>query len=152
MTTRSSLLPATHNKTKADDRIAKTLRFDVEAADLVAMTISDTSRYELSEAGKLDYSRLMPTGGHTVHISTPNESVPRTYTVALFHQLKCLEIYHRNILSPYPMKSLRNCEGVLIPPPDTYVPCGYTIGVDKEWGSPGIKTIRHCMSGLDEGL
>ena len=79
------------------------------------MTISDTTRYEMSEDGKIDYAGLMPTGGHTVHISTSdtsNSSIPRTYTVALFHQLKCLEIYHREYLKPLPRQvtaELRGC-------------------------------------------
>ena len=78
----------------------------------MAMTVSDTSRYGLNEAGKVDYAMLMPSGGHTIHISTSNDSAPVTYTVSLFHQLKCLEIYHREYLKPLPREvtpELRGC-------------------------------------------
>jgi len=88
------------------------LAFDIEPGDLVAMSISDTTRYGLSNDGNIDYAGLMPTGGHTVHISTPDSPVPQTFTVALFHQLKCLEIYHREYLKPPPRQvtpELRGC-------------------------------------------
>lgn len=37
---------------------------------------------------------LLPRGGHVVHTSDISGDAPRTYTVALFHQLRCLEVLH----------------------------------------------------------
>jgi len=101
-----------HNKADSDNHGKNIIAFDVEPSDLVAMTISDTARYDLTENGNIEYASLMPTGGHTVHISTTDEPVPQTFTVALFHQLKCLEIYHREYLKPLPRHvttELRGC-------------------------------------------
>lgn len=47
-----------------------------------------TSYYELgSEAWK----RLLPSSGHVVHLTNPDGTVG-THTVAMFHQLRCLDI------------------------------------------------------------
>ncbi|KAF9556154.1 hypothetical protein CPC08DRAFT_711400 [Agrocybe pediades] len=88
------------------------LSFDVPSMDLVAMTITDTTHYDLNDEGSVDFASLMPSGGHTVHIAAPGSEVPETFTVALFHQLKCLEIYHREYLKPVPRQvtaELRGC-------------------------------------------
>ena len=76
------------------------------------MSVSDTTRYSLNDEGSVDFASLMPTGGHTVHISKPDSPSPEIFTVALFHQLKCLEIYHREYLKPLPRQvttELRGC-------------------------------------------
>lgn len=51
-----------------------------------------------------EYAKLLPSGGHTVHIS-PSNSVDKseTYTVTLFHQLKCLDIIRREYGETYPL-------------------------------------------------
>jgi len=94
-------------------QVSNRLTFDVELSDLVAMTISDTSRYDISDDGQADYAALMPKGGHNVHISREGASKPRPYTVALFHQLKCLEIYHREYLKPPPRQVTRELQGCM---------------------------------------
>jgi hypothetical protein len=109
----STVLPSFHvyNKGTSDDG-KYFLAFDIERGDLVAISISDTTRYDLSDDGSVDYASLMPTGGHTVHVSTSDSPIPQTFTVALFHQLKCLEIYHREYLKPLPRQvtpELRGC-------------------------------------------
>ncbi|KAF4614528.1 hypothetical protein D9613_002459 [Agrocybe pediades] len=91
---------------------ARVLSFDVPPMDLVAMTITDTTHYDLNDKGSVDFASLMPSGGHTIHITGPGSEVPETFTVALFHQLKCLEIYHREYLKPVPRQvtaELRGC-------------------------------------------
>ncbi|RDB30380.1 hypothetical protein Hypma_007153 [Hypsizygus marmoreus] len=56
------------------------------------MFIGEGSHYDLdSDQGGLEYAKLLPSGGHTVHISESGEYI-NTYTVTLFHQLKCLGI------------------------------------------------------------
>ncbi|KAF9480761.1 hypothetical protein BDN70DRAFT_832296 [Pholiota conissans] len=99
----------THVRSKVGSR----LTFKVDAADLVAMSISDTSRYDLTEDGKADFAALMPTGGHTVYISGDEVSEPRPFTVSLFHQLKCLDIYHREYLKPTPRRVTLELQGCL---------------------------------------
>jgi len=70
------------------------------------MSIGDTVRYQLSDAfAAEEYARLMPSGGHLVYVNDLHESParptrsdveekmgPKSYTVTLFHQLKCLDI------------------------------------------------------------
>ncbi|PBK70019.1 hypothetical protein ARMSODRAFT_885487, partial [Armillaria solidipes] len=50
-----------------------------------------------------EFAKLLPSSGHTVHIS-PSNSVDEseTYTVTLFHQLKCLDIIRREYGETYP--------------------------------------------------
>lgn len=38
------------------------------------------------------WSHQLPSGGHTIHLTEPDGSGTGTYTISLFHQLKCLEI------------------------------------------------------------
>ena len=40
------------------------------------------------------WDNLLPPSGHTVHLSEPDGSV-KTYTVAMFHQLRCVEVLQR---------------------------------------------------------
>ena len=72
------------------------------------MTIGDTVRYQLDDPfAAEEYARLMPSGGHLVYVTDePDPSHgegekgdhgPRAYTVALFHQLKCLDIIRRDL-------------------------------------------------------
>ncbi|KAK0441348.1 hypothetical protein EV421DRAFT_2019968 [Armillaria borealis] len=50
-----------------------------------------------------EFAKLLPSGGHTVHIS-PSNSVDEseTYIVTLFHQLKCLDIIRMEDGETYP--------------------------------------------------
>ncbi|KAJ7097075.1 hypothetical protein B0H15DRAFT_902421 [Mycena belliarum] len=53
----------------------------------VAMHFSATSHYQFNSAeADAEYRNLVPTGGHVVHVEG------RPYTVALFHQMRCLDI------------------------------------------------------------
>ncbi|KAF8067798.1 hypothetical protein FPV67DRAFT_1157959 [Lyophyllum atratum] len=73
--------------------VAPYLDFQVAPSGPVAMFIGDSSHYDLdSDQGTLEYAKLLPSGGHTVHITDPRTSRTRPYTVALFHQLRCLGI------------------------------------------------------------
>ncbi|KAL0575148.1 hypothetical protein V5O48_006825 [Marasmius crinis-equi] len=79
--TRTDTLSNSENETK--------LSWSLPRLEHVAMRIIPTShRYRMgSEAWK----HLLPSGGHVVHVTEPDGAVS-THTVALFHQLRCLEI------------------------------------------------------------
>jgi hypothetical protein len=52
------------------------------------MMIENTAHYDVfSDVGALEFARLLPESGHTV--TTPDGE---THTVAMFHQLRCLEL------------------------------------------------------------
>ncbi|KAI0060429.1 hypothetical protein BV25DRAFT_1827925 [Artomyces pyxidatus] len=53
--------------------------------------IPGSSHYEM---GSEAWDKLLPLGGHVVHLREPDGSI-KTYTVAMFHQLRCVEILHR---------------------------------------------------------
>ncbi|KAJ8093878.1 hypothetical protein PM082_009745 [Marasmius tenuissimus] len=71
------------------------------------MSIFGTSRYTHDSAGQDDWHRLMPSrGGHLVKFFDPephSDSNYTTFTVAMLHQLKCLEIYHREYIQDPPL-------------------------------------------------
>lgn len=84
------------------------------------MRMTGSTRYKLGTSeGAEEWAKLMPSGGHLVHIAAPNPQSPttETYTSTLFHQLKCLDIIREQYIS----------RPVQVPPP------GLT---------------RHCMSYL----
>lgn len=75
------------------------LSFSVSFGDPVAMHIDDSTHYDLdSELGSQEYANLIPPSGHVVHIGDINK--PDTYTVSLFHQLKCLDIVRQQYIAP----------------------------------------------------
>ncbi|KAK0473961.1 hypothetical protein IW261DRAFT_664540 [Armillaria novae-zelandiae] len=80
------------------------LSFSPVYASLVAMHYEGTTvRYGMEgPESDEEYAKLLPSGGHTVHIS-PSNSVDdaETYTVTLFHQLKCLDIIRREYGETY---------------------------------------------------
>lgn len=68
------------------------------STDAVTMDIFDTTYYGLDEEGAKDWGHILPPGdnAHIVQLNSDDEEgTPANYTVALFHQLKCLEIYYR---------------------------------------------------------
>lgn len=68
------------------------LTFVVPPPEHVTMRIIPASpHYEL---GSDSWSKIIPTGGHTVHLSNPDGSVS-THTVAMFHQIRCIDILHQ---------------------------------------------------------
>ncbi|EPQ51897.1 hypothetical protein GLOTRDRAFT_48186 [Gloeophyllum trabeum ATCC 11539] len=56
---------------------------------LVAMRLDETVHYSLGDAHQWDM--LIPKGGHVVRVDGPT-GVQEPYTVALFHQFKCLDV------------------------------------------------------------
>jgi hypothetical protein len=71
---------------------------------LVALRIIESSHYALN-SGQADeeWAALMPTGGHTIQVTSPshpNIESPETRTVSLFHQLKCLDIIRQQYNAP----------------------------------------------------
>ncbi|SJL05004.1 uncharacterized protein ARMOST_08375 [Armillaria ostoyae] len=81
------------------------LSFSPAYASLVAMHYEGTTvRYGMEgHESDEEFAKLLPSGGHTVHIS-PSNSIDDagTYTVTLFHQLKCLDIIRREYGETYP--------------------------------------------------
>lgn len=75
------------------------LSWSVPFGDLVAMTITNSARFELDgEDSALEWAALIPRGGHTVHVMQPGDNQPTTYTVTLFHQLKCLDFIRQDFV------------------------------------------------------
>ncbi|EPS97743.1 hypothetical protein FOMPIDRAFT_38131 [Fomitopsis schrenkii] len=69
------------------------------------MWVQETSvHYQFdTEEGAAEYAKLTPPGGHTVFLHDDHsglDSEPEVYTVALFHQLKCLDIIRGQITNP----------------------------------------------------
>lgn len=70
--------------------------WDIGELDDVTMYIHNTMRYEIdSEAGAQDFANLMPSGEHQVFLG-PDK---RPFTIAMFHQLKCLDIVRRDFIN-----------------------------------------------------
>src|ERR1700761_2124916 len=67
------------------------LSWSLPKLDRVTMRIiSESSFYQ---AGSQAWDNLLPEGGHIVHIKNSDDMIT-TYTVAMFHQLRCLKILH----------------------------------------------------------
>jgi hypothetical protein len=65
----------------------------------VVTHIGSTIHYELaSEAGVEQWSKLVPESGHLVYLPS-NDGSAAPYTVALFHQMKCLNILRGEYIS-----------------------------------------------------
>jgi len=75
------------------------LSFRVPKAAPVAMSITDSVRYQLDTSGAEDYAKLLPSGGHIVYIDDDDSQTigPEPYTVTLFHQFRCLDIIRDSI-------------------------------------------------------
>lgn len=90
--------------------------------ELVLMRVANSARYQIDGSGVLDYARLLPLG-HLVHLPRlPSDDshislVPHTPTI--FHQLKCLGIYHKEYL--YRLQSSSSNSTISPPPPSPLV-------------------------------
>ncbi|TCD68385.1 hypothetical protein EIP91_010894 [Steccherinum ochraceum] len=72
-----------------------TVLVDLRRSKPVKFYIQNTARYDVdTPLGAEDFAGLFPSSGHAVRIPRPGKkgSEADTYTVALFHQLRCLEI------------------------------------------------------------
>ncbi|KZV68537.1 hypothetical protein PENSPDRAFT_512993 [Peniophora sp. CONT] len=75
------------------------LSFSVPFGDPVAMTITNSARYKMEgEESVREWAGLVPRGGHTVQVALPGDPVPTTYTVTLFHQMKCLDLLREDMM------------------------------------------------------
>ncbi|KAJ7578715.1 hypothetical protein C8J56DRAFT_968898 [Mycena floridula] len=85
-----------------ESRIAGSLTFEVPQRDPVGMFISYSSHYQVdTEEGAQEFAHLLPESGYLVHLQDeedPTRSKP--YTVALFHQLKCLDLIRQQYIGP----------------------------------------------------
>jgi hypothetical protein len=68
------------------------LRWLIPPLDRVALRVIHYS--ENYELGSPAWKHLLPESGHVVHLEEEDGSGISTHTVALFHQLRCLEIIH----------------------------------------------------------
>lgn len=78
------------------------LTFSVDFDEMVAMRMAGATRYKLGTSeGAEEWKKLMPSGGHLVHIAAPDSESPKaeTHTSTLFHQLKCLDIIREQYIS-----------------------------------------------------
>ena len=62
------------------------------------MVLDTSARYELNTTvGAEEWAQLMPSGGHLIHLQ--DDDTTQTYTSALFHQLRCLDILREDYVS-----------------------------------------------------
>lgn len=75
----------------------------------MTMDTSHSSRhYQLnSEVGIAEWSMLMPSGGHLVRQWGKNET--QAYTLAMLHQLRCLDILRDDYVSRTPSRWRKHC-------------------------------------------
>ena len=64
----------------------------------MAMDAAESRRYRLgTPEGVEEWSELLPRGGHLIRDMEESENM--TYTLALFHQLRCLDILGQDYVS-----------------------------------------------------
>jgi hypothetical protein len=69
--------------------------WDIGVHEKVARYFHEVAQYELNtSSGEQDYLLLLPPSGHTVRLG----STGRKFTVAIFHQLKCLDIIRQEFV------------------------------------------------------
>ena len=74
------------------------------------MHVDNSAHYKLDTAeGAEEFFKLMPRGGHLVHIADENE-IPSTYTVSMFHQLRCLDVLRQEYIIEPPQPPSRLSE------------------------------------------
>lgn len=68
--------------------------------DPVVHWVGDTVHYQLERTKESDeeWDRLLPSGGHLVHVQSDDSVSPETFTVTLFHQLKCLDVLRKEYI------------------------------------------------------
>ncbi len=70
---------------------ADNLSWSVPVRDPVALYLHDSIHYAVdTEDGAMEFAQLLPAGSHLVHLRDGSEIA--TYTVSMFHQLRCLDI------------------------------------------------------------
>lgn len=88
---------------------SKMIRFRLEwfksppTKELVSLYIHNTAHYAFDGDGVRQWAKLMPDGGHTIHLHDDEAASPLPSTPTLFHQLKCLELYHQEYMIAPPI-------------------------------------------------
>jgi hypothetical protein len=55
--------------------------------------VENTVRYQPdTPEGAVEFGKLVPSGSHLVHIQSDGDESPQPYTVALLHQMRCMDI------------------------------------------------------------
>jgi len=84
--------------------------WDIGPIDNVAIWIDNTIRYQLDNSESAEeYSHLLPSTGTTVYVADDSLHDPGLYTVALFHQLKCLDIIREDYTTGQSSKMCQHC-------------------------------------------
>ncbi|KAJ7585125.1 hypothetical protein C8J56DRAFT_862735 [Mycena floridula] len=78
----------------------------MNSIDLVAMTAFGSSRFGFDDVGNDDWKHILPASGHTLQLLDQHHNRSQVFTVTLFHQLKCLEIWRSEYLGLGPPPSL----------------------------------------------
>ncbi|KDR69676.1 hypothetical protein GALMADRAFT_77275, partial [Galerina marginata CBS 339.88] len=81
-----------------------------------AMEMYDSAYFGLDADGTNDWAHSFPLGGHLVKLTkdeifpngTVNTPPKNLYSVTLFHQLRCLEIYHQEYLARIQGQSVKD--------------------------------------------
>lgn len=74
----------------------------------VRMVMDTSTRYQLNTTvGAEEWAQLMPSGGHLIHLEEDGKT--QAYTLALFHQLRCLDILREDYVSGKPSPLRKHC-------------------------------------------
>lgn len=69
---------------------------------------TSSSRYQLNTSvGAQEWANLMPSGGHLIRLQESDAT--QTYSLALFHQLRCLDILREDYASGKPSPLRKHC-------------------------------------------
>lgn len=95
--------------------IAVGLHFSPRLSEPVALHIDGSAHYALDAVDSdKEWSSLLPSGGHVVHISRESGSVEK-HTVTLFHQMRCLDVirHEYNAATGRPSPLVKHCMSYL---------------------------------------
>lgn len=71
-------------------------------------TSHSSRHYQLdSQVGIAEWAKLMPSGGHLIRRWSEHET--QTHTVAMFHQLRCLDVLRNDYVSRTPSYLTKHC-------------------------------------------
>jgi hypothetical protein len=86
--------------------------WDLGEVGHASIWIDNTIRYQLNyPESESEYSKLVPSGGPTIRIPADLDPVNEegVYTVALFHQLQCLDVIRRDYVKNHSTELSQHC-------------------------------------------
>ena len=78
----------------------------------VKLHIENSVHYQLrTPLGAAEFAKLLPSNGHLVHLRNLEKNLDEEYphTIAMFHQLRCLDIIRRDYVSGIPEPLREHC-------------------------------------------